>query len=65
MRLPWIEITISSMCQVLVGFGRSGVVTGTVFTCQGQQWGLRASRNFNALASAERAADDPKTPFTC
>ena len=26
--------------------------------------GLRASRNFNGLASAERAAGEPKTPFT-
>ncbi len=27
--------------------------------------GLRASRNFNGLASAERAAGEPKTSFTC
>ena len=27
--------------------------------------GLRASRSFNGLTSAERAADEPKTPFTC
>jgi hypothetical protein len=27
--------------------------------------GLRGSRNFNGLAGAERAADEPKSPFTC
>jgi hypothetical protein len=27
--------------------------------------GLRASRNFNGLATGWTAADEPKSPFTC